>query len=264
MTKEKKLANQYRLLIGQNGVKYVDPKSVGSDNLNISLGNSKLGPCLNIAFPIELSCTHACECYRKKKCYGCTGCFCFPRNQKLYSENYNFFNQHTKEEVKKAIKEKIIESGLLNFRWFEIGDVWSRKVLEIIVETAKENESVNFWFYTKKYRLINSFVDEFGLESIPKNLVIIFSHWMNEDGSYFPMDNRYNFPTSEFIPFGKEEEIIVNHICPCSDPNFKGKCISCDKSCRFLKHGESMGLLEHSTKETKARDKAIREARKTA
>ena len=72
------------------------------------------------------------------------------------------------------------------------------------------------------------------------------------------MDNPYNFPTSEFIPFGKEELAKnVTHICPCSDPNVLTTCNTCDHPCYELNFGESMALLEHSTKESKARDKEI-------
>ena len=98
---------------------------------------------------------------------------------------------------------------------------------------------------------------------LPENLTIIFSHWLNSDGTYYPMDNRHNLPTSEFIPFGMEKLAEkVTHICPCSDPTVKATCATCDHACYSLKKGESMALLEHSTKATKARDKAIKEAKK--
>ena len=70
-------------------------------------------------------------------------------------------------------------------------------------------------------------------------------------------------PTSEFIPLGKEElKDTVTHICPCSDPSVNVTCATCDHPCYTLKQGESMALLEHSTKRTKKRDKEIRTAKK--
>ena len=62
---------------------------------------------------------------------------------------------------------------------------------------------------------------------------------MNEDGTYFPMNNPYNFPTSEFIPLGKEKLAKhVTHICPCSDPNVVSTCDNCDHPCYELNFGE--------------------------
>ena len=93
-------------------------------------------------------------------------------------------------------------------------------------------------------------------------MVIIFSHWMNDDGSYYPMDNPHDLPTSEFIPYGREDlKEKVTHVCPCSDPSVLATCETCDHPCYTLKKGEMMGLLEHSTKQTKQRDKEIRLAK---
>ena len=261
MKKTTTAAERYEIKNGKNGAKYVTKESVGSDKLNCSVKNSKLGPCLNYGFSIEYTCNHCCECYNKGKCYGCHGFFGFGSNQKRATENYNFFVNNDIEKIVKTVNQQIAENGLLLCRWFEIGDIINNRMLAIIVRIAVENPNVKFWFYTKKYGLVNRFVDENGLAAIPENLTIIFSHWMNEDGSYFPMDNKYDFPVSEYIPIGKEEEIKVTHICPCSDPNFLGKCATCPVACRNLKHGESMGLLEHSTKETKKRDAEIKRRR---
>lgn len=128
-------------------------------------------------------------------------------------------------------------------------------------EIARRNPNIKFWTYTKKYGIVNSYVKQNGIDAIPENLVIVFSHWMNDDGTYYPMYNPYEFPTSEFIPMGKEEMLdSVTNVCPCSNPAVFENCANCSHPCYELKHGQSMGLVEHSTIRTKARDTAIKAA----
>lgn len=251
----------YNVEKGKNGKNYVTLDSVRLDVLNVSGGNSKTGEkVINFNLPVEMSCNHACECYSKGICYACSGCYLFGSNQKLYAENMQFFRNQSTTDFIKAIQMAIDEYGYSLFRWFTCGDIPNNRFLSAMVETAKNNPDIRFWSYTKKYEIVNRWIDENG--QLPGNLVIIFSHWMNEDGSYFPMDNRHNLPTSEFIPFGKEElKNNVTHICPCSDPTVKATCATCDHPCYTLKPGESMALLEHSTAQTKERDKAIRLAK---
>jgi hypothetical protein len=77
------------------------------------------------------------------------------------------------------------------------------------------------------------------------------------------MDNPYNFPTSEFIPIGKEElSKKSTFVCPCSDPSVSVTCETCENKCYRLKPGQSQALLEHSTTATKDRDKALKAAKK--
>ena len=245
---------------GKNGKNYVLKETVCSDILHVAEGNSKVGKhVLDFNLPIEYSCLHTCECYRNRACYACSGCYQFPKNQAGYSENYNFYKSCTTEEFCNALQIAIDKSQYKLFRYFTIGDIPDYRFIECMVRLAIANPSVKFWSYTKKYTLVNMWIDENG--SLPDNLVIIFSHWLNDNGSYFPMDNKHNLPDSEFIPLGQEERAeTVTHICPCSDPTKKATCETCDHPCYELKHGESMALLEHSTQRTKARDKAIKQA----
>ena len=251
----------YNVEKGKNGKNYVTLDSVRLDVLNVSGGNSKTGEkVVNFNLPVELTCSHACECYRDGICYACSGCYLFGSNQKLYAENLQFFRNHTPEEFIAGIQLAIDTMGYTLFRWFTCGDIVNPVFLSCMVEVARNNPGVRFWSYTKKYSIVNRWIAENG--QLPDNLVIIFSHWLNKDGTYYPMSNPYNLPTSEFIPFGREElKEQVTHVCPCSDPTVKATCATCDHPCYTLKNGESMALLEHSTAQTKERDKAIRQAK---
>jgi len=247
--------------IGQNGKKFVDLDSV-QPVFHATNGNSKTGPAGNYNLPIEYTCRHDCECYKLGRCYACQGCYLFLDNQALYSENYKYYKVNTAETLAQAIVCYIDENNLKLFRYFTCGDIPGAKFMDAVVIAAAARPNVKFWLYTKKYHIVNKYLDDNGADVIPGNVSIIFSHWMNDDGSYFPMDNPYGFATSEFIPLGQEELTEqVTHVCPCSDPTVKATCATCDHPCYDLKRGESMALLEHSTKRTKARDKAIKAAK---
>ena len=255
--------NPYTVCIGQNGFPYVDRDTVRNDSVNMSDGNSKVGAVMAMNFPIEQTCDHKCECYKDGLCYACGGHYARANNQSIYAENLAYFLTHTNAEWIEEINRQIRIMNRKLFRWFTCGDILNERFLKAMVQIAKENPSIKFWSYTKKYKIVNKYVKENGLESIPENLVIIFSHWKNRDGSYFPMDNPYDFPTSEFIPIGEEylTETVTN-ICPCSDPNVLETCETCSHPCYELKHGQSMALLEHSTTDSKERDKTVQKAHK--
>lgn len=257
---------EYSIYITQYGFKAVDINTVTTNRFNYSIENSKLGKnVLNYGMDIMHTCAN-CECKRKGKCYGTGGCFQFGSNMQRSAENYMFWFVNGSDVMLTALQDMIDNNPkCVKFRHFEIGDIPNREYLvKVMIQLALDNPNVKFWTYTKKYEIVNKYVDEFGLDAIPDNLTIIFSHWMNDDGSYFPMNNRHNFPTSEFIPIGKEEELLphITHVCPCSDPTVIAHCATCDHPCHDLKHGESMALLEHSTKASAKRDKELKAAHK--
>lgn len=254
--------DNFIIRIASNGKKYVDRKSVTARYCHISDGNDKTGKwVINFNFPIEYTCDHRCECYKKGLCYAENGCYCFAVNQARYSENYNYFMAATDAEMIATFQAAILEFGYSKFRYFTCGDIPNGRFFRIMIEVARNNPTVEFWSYTKKYHIVNAWIDENG--ALPANLKVVFSHWMNSDGSFFPMHNPHNLPTSEFIPFGMEDLIDENtHVCPCSDPTVKATCATCDHPCYRLQNGEKMALLEHSTAATKERDKALRTAKK--
>lgn len=264
--KEKKITH-YVMAADTYGVKYVVCDENVDACLSMSIGNDKVGKkvwCLN--FPIYYTCDHRCECYKEHKCYAQGGCYNYGSNQLKYTQNFKFIQEHTIEEIAAEIlKIMATDISIKKFRYFTCGD-FTQKILEAAVIVAKTREDVEFWAYTKKYAIVNHYVKTHGnsiTAAIPSNLAIVFSHWMNEDGTYFPMENPYNFPTSEFIPCGREELAkTVTHICPCSDPSVVATCETCEHPCYRLKEGQSMALLEHSTTATAARDAILRKAHK--
>lgn len=262
----KVIEKEYTIYTTKYGYKAVDINSVITNRFNYSTGNSKLGKhVINFGMDIMSTCA-ACECKTKGVCYGTCGLFQFGSNMQRAAENFMFWfvngNNATVEAIQDAIDNN---TDCEKFRFFEIGDIPNETFLkDVMIPAAKDNKRIKFWTYTKKYNIVNGFVDKYGLSAIPKNLTIVFSHWMNKDGSYYPMNNPYCFPTSEFIPIGKEEELLphITHVCPCSNPDVIAHCEDCEHPCHDLKHGESMALLEHSTKATAKRDRALKAAHK--
>lgn len=252
----------FEMAVGQNGKKYCVSSSVSSDYFHvITEGNSKTGPAVNVNFPIEYTCNHTCECYREGLCYASGGCYQYASNQAGYTENFNFYRASSFAEMLYAFQLVINNTEVKLWRYFTCGDIPDGRFFDIMCSLARMNPTVKFWAYTKKYHIVNAWIQANG--AIPSNLKIIFSHWMNKDGSFFPMNNPYALPTSEFIPFGREELIAtVTHVCPCSDPTVNATCATCDHPCYTLEHGQSMALLEHSTAETRKRDKEIKTAKK--
>lgn len=264
----------YPVQESKEGVKYVDVKDV-EEKVSLTQGNSKVGDdvwCYNTS--IWYTCRHDCECFKgyidangvqvKPPCYAQAGLYQIPSNQAGYTANHKFTLSHTAEEIATALL-LIMKSNpnIKKFRWFTCGDFTS-KVLEAAIIIAKARPDVEFWAYTKKYQLVNKYCHEHGgRAAIPSNLVIVFSHWLNHDGTYFPMVNIYRFPTSEFIPVGMEIKLKdVTYICPCSDPTVLANCCNCEHPCYRLQPRQKMALVEHSTAASAARDKETRAAHK--
>ena len=258
------MKKEYEISKGKNGLNYIDCFSVDGDMHVTKKGNSKTGAKVgSFNFPVEQSCNHNCECYKSKACYACGGFYQMPDNMKIYAENLKYFISNDNETFITEFCKALKANGNKLFRFFTIGDILNKRFFKCMIEIARRMPDVKFWSYTKKYNIVNNWVNDHGIESFPQNLTIIFSHWLNEDGTYFPMENPYSFPTSEFIPYGKEYLAeTVTHICPCSNPNVLTTCATCDHACYTLKHGESMALLEHSTTRTKERDKAVKASHK--
>ena len=153
-------------------------------------------------------------------------------NMILYAENLAFFLKNDNETFINDFLAKLDKNGNEKFRYFTIGDIVNSRFFECMIEIARRRPNVKFWSYTKKYNIVNNWCDVNGIENFPENLTILFSHWLNDDGTYFPMDNPYNFPTSEFIPLGKEYLTAnITHICPCSNPDVVATCDTCDHAC---------------------------------
>lgn len=199
---------------------YIDFLANKSNEINMANKNSKTGAaCLNLAFPV---CTCRTDAPCKNTCYACKGAQqiavvqgAYYRNLRLYYDNPdNFFNQ---------IYYKIKFSGLPKVRWFDSGDIADAEFFNRMVELCKRTPTVKHMAFTKKYEIVNEYIDKNG--KLPDNLNIMFSAWdklwevPNPHGlgvAYVDFnDKRLNpeFPKNAFVCPGKESTCSACGAC---------------------------------------------------
>lgn len=268
---DKRSGRTFTMTTAENGLNYVKAnKADGAEVvLHLASGNTKTGNdhILTYGHSIPESCDHRCECFSEKICYGCSGNYVrYPVNQLYLADNLLYFRTYGADKMAEKIIKEIKKNKIKYFRWFTVGDIPTMEFIRMMVIVGRACPGVKFWGYTKKYMLVNHYIEKYmngNAEEFLRLTGLIFSHWRNKNGEFFKMLNPYNMPTSEFIPYGMETEAKkADHICPCSNPDVYEHCCNCSNPCYELRIGQSMALLEHSTAETKQRDKEIREAHK--
>lgn len=199
---------------------YIDFLATKSNEINMSNKNSKTGiACLNLAFPV-CTCRNDAPC--KATCYANKGCqriakvqAAYYRNLRLYYENPDsFFEQ---------VYYKIKFSGLPKVRWFDSGDIADAEFLNRMVDLCKKTPNVRHMCFTKKYELVNEYIDDHG--EFPDNLNIMFSAWdkmwevpnpHNLGIAYVDFnEKRLNpeFPENAFVCPGRESTCSACGVC---------------------------------------------------
>lgn len=199
---------------------YIDFLANKTNEISMSNNNSKTGKaCLNLAFPL-CTCREDAPC--KSTCYAGKGCQqmaivqgAYYRNLRLYYEDPdNFFEQ---------IYCKIKFSGLPKVRWFDSGDIADAEFFERMVDLCNRTPDVKHMAFTKKYEIVNEYMDKHG--KLPDNLNILFSAWdkmwevPNSHGfgiAYIDFnDKRLNpeFPKNAFRCPGRESTCSACGVC---------------------------------------------------
>ena len=199
---------------------YIDFLASKSNEINMSNNNSKTGKaCLNIAFPV-CTCRPDAPCMRT--CYACKGCqqiatvqAAYYRNLRLYYDDPdNFFEQ---------VYYKIKFSGLPKVRWFDSGDIPDAEFFDRMVELCKRTQDVKHMAFTKKYEIVNEYIDKNG--KLPDNLNVLFSAWdklwdvpnpHNLGVAYVDFDDKRlnpEFPRYAFVCPGRESTCSACGVC---------------------------------------------------
>jgi hypothetical protein len=195
----------------QDRQEYIDFLASKSDEISMANNNSKTGKaCLNIAFPV-CTCRNDAPC--KEVCYACKGCQQFAnvqgayyRNLRLYFDDPdNFFEQ---------VYCKVKFAGLPKVRLFDSGDFPDYDFLVRLVDLCNKTKDVKYMAFTKKYDLVNKYIDENG--DLPANLNIMFSAWdrlwevlnpHNLGVAYVDFDDKRmnpDFPQNAFVCPGRK------------------------------------------------------------
>lgn len=197
--------------------------------INISHKNSKLGadiPSVNL--PAGATCRPDAPCFAK--CYARKGNFCYGNVRKSLADNLEAY----KNDPDFFFDFVAVMTRMSRFfRWHSSGDIVDGRYFRGMVSVAIRNPDVKYLCFTKKFEIVNEFVDGGG--EIPQNLRIVFSGW----DANFRVDNPHNFPTT-WVRFKKQNNAhIPEHAIPC-----KGKCYEC-VACWQLEPGQAVYFDEH-------------------
>jgi hypothetical protein len=197
--------------------------------VSISKNNKKMGGIPSISFPPVVTCANCAEC--SKKCYAKKMANFRPSIGQAWENNLTEWKQNP-DAVKYAILSNAITSGY--FRYFVGGDIVDADFFSVMVEIANIAKNCQFLAFTKKYNIVNAYIDNGG--TIPENLHIIFSGW----GDKLIPNNPHKLPQSDVIFKGQEEPTNAK-ICG-------GNCVDCickGVACWDLKQGETIYFYEH-------------------
>ena len=199
---------------------------------HISTANTKLGciPSVNLP-PVE---TCLCDAPCIAHCYARKGRFRFPSVRKTLEYNWQEWRNKPVDYMNSVIQACI---NVRYFRWHSSGDIPSRFYLHMMCVTAKICPEVRFLCFTKKYELVNSYLETYG--SLPENLCMVFSAW----GDFIP-ENPHNLPVAYVeLSSGEGACHIPDDAIECCGSCFD--CIRTDASCWHLNNGQSVKFKQH-------------------
>lgn len=182
------MAKRYEQIKSMTRAEQIDYLSRISNLPCINNNNGKTGRgCLTLSLPAQTTCR--CDAPCQKGCYCLKGHQIFTnvisayyRNWRLWNENHALFEEMVTNLVK--------YSGIKLFRWHDAGDIPDMEYLKMMTRIAKSLPDVRFLAYTKKYELINTYLDV--EKSFPENLTVRFSYWDKD----WEVDNRHNLPVA--------------------------------------------------------------------
>ena len=199
----------------------------------ISKGNIKMGQIQSVSLPPIITCSPLACKFCGKKCYARKICKLRRTVKESYDNNLDIL-LNDKEKFWREVNAAVALTTY--FRFFVSGDIYDKDFLEKMVLCARKNKHCNILCFTKKYSLVNEYLEH---HRLPKNLNIVFSAWKGLE-----MSNPFNLPTAEVMykdGTSTAEEGKKYMYCPgnCSE------CISEKRSCWNLKKGEGVIFAEH-------------------
>lgn len=199
-------------------------------NVKISPGNSKLGAIPSISLPAGLTCRNDCGC--GNKCYAKRLERMRPSVRQAYQHNYELLNRDS-DTYWREVEASIMMSRF--FRFHVSGDIPDNVYFAHMVEIAERNQHCEILCFTKKFDIVNEYLDFGGL--IPVNLHVIFSGWRG-----LKMDNPYLLPEAH-VRYRDGSTTANGGAKECG-----GNCTECaitDGGCWVLKNGEQVVFNEH-------------------
>ena len=200
--------------------------------VSISKGNTKMGAIPSVSLPPVVTCPKGAPC--AGKCYAAKLCRIYPSVRKAYQNNLDILGEDWGEywrQVRAAV------AMTKYFRFHVSGDIPNAAYFKEMVITARQNPGTQILAFTKRYGIVNHYIDVFG--NLPANLRLIFSRW--DSAWNVHIHNPHNLPMSAVIFKGISNQTEFDKICG-------GNCTACacqGVGCWELKNGETIAFYEH-------------------
>lgn len=199
-------------------------------HVSISRGNSKMGNIQSVSLPAGLTCRKDCACY--SKCYARKLERLRATVRNAYHNNYDILYAEP-ETYWREVTASIMMSRY--FRFHVSGDIPDDEYLVRMVDVADKNPHCELLCFTKKYEIVNNYLDEH--EKFPANLHMIMSVWQGMD-----YDNPHNLPEAH-VRYKDGTTTASSGAFECN-----GNCTECvttDSGCWTLSYGEQVVFNEH-------------------
>jgi hypothetical protein len=230
---QNKANKRFSHLEGMTYAQKLEYFSRSSNEISINNGNSKTGQaCLTISLP-TITCRADAPC--RKGCYCMRGRQTIPNVCGAYYRNFRIW-QENPVEYEEQLYYHIKFSGLTLCRYNDAGDIPDREYFDMMVRVAIRLPEVKFLCYTKKYDIINKYLDEG--KTIPENLCVRFSYWDKQ----WEVDNPHNLPVA-YVDFKKKERNVQIPKNAFECPAGKATCSVC-KMC-FHQKVKAVYFHEH-------------------
>lgn len=197
--------------------------------VKISKGNSKLGQIPSVSLPSIKTCR---ECACREKCYAQKLERLRPAVRNAYQHNLEVWIKDP-DTYWREVEASIMMSRF--FRFHVSGDIPSFKYLVNMVEIARRQPHCEILCFTKKYNLVNEFIEQSG--ELPGNLHMIFSGWVGLE-----MANPFSLPEAHVRYRDGSTTARVDAV-ECS-----GNCTECaltEGGCWNLQKGQQVVFNEH-------------------
>ena len=197
--------------------------------VKISKGNSKLGAIPSVSLPSIKTCRN-CAC--QEKCYAQKLERLRPAVRNAYQHNLEVWLKDP-ETYWREVEASIMMSRF--FRFHVSGDIPSFKYLVNMVAIAKRQPHCEILCFTKKYNLVNEFIEQGG--ELPSNLHMIFSGWVGLE-----MANPFSLPEAH-VRYRDGSTTAREDAIECS-----GNCTECaltEGGCWNLQKGQQVIFNEH-------------------
>ena len=207
---------------------------MNSSQITISPGNTKLGNIPSISLPKEKTCNPELPCY--KYCYT-NKLARYPSVGKAYLKNWNIYGNNGQEYFKQ-LNEYIGKNNPKYFRYHVSGDIVDYAYFKSIVFLAESYPKTSFLLYTKKYSIINEYIDHYRF--LPNNLQILFSSIIDKTKFNLERDNPYNLNICWYQDKEENENRIPGNAKVC-----KGDCTRCKACYTVNKHQTDIVIPHH-------------------